>query len=253
MRTIKNILSCIGLTLLIWVIARVVPSTISVINPNLSILVLLFYLGLLYIGWLISENISKGKHPKCIKINLYIFAVLEISGTIDAVSKLFVELPMYSDLYHFDAYGVAYSDYPFIYGTVLLFGIAYIVMCFSLAKKTNAVIISNPAPSVPFPVEKNHEEKQKLCDEIVKLKSTLKELDETYESNKKILADAFTDEELEHMVENGEFPADKVSEYVETRKALAMSINMHPYIREQTDKMIVDITRQLAELECQVQ
>lgn len=249
MKFIKNAFACIGLTLLLF-LTRFFPAVLNILFPDIAVLTLFLYLGLLYIGWLIAENISKGKHPKCIKAILYIFAILEVSGVIDAVSKLFIEMPTYSDQFYYDIYGVAYSEYPVIYGTVLLFGVAYIVLCLTLAKKTKSVAPSKAIPAAQ-PIEKNHEEKQKLRDEIAKLKNTLQEMDQSYETNRKILADAYSDDQLEQMVANGEFPADKVAEYIEQRKSLAMFISMHPSTRAATVKLIGDATKKLAELECQ--
>lgn len=109
-------------------------------------------------------------------------------------------------------------------------------------------VTANPFPAVE---DKNQVKKQELRTKIEKFKKQLKESDESYEANRKILEEAFTDEELERMVANGEFPADKVEEYKDQRRSLEMLVAFMPTARKDLVRFIGDAAKELAELECE--
>lgn len=98
---------------------------------------------------------------------------------------------------------------------------------------------------------KNYDKKQELQKRIADLKKALKESDESYETNKKILSEAYSDEELEQMVARGQFPADKVKEYKDQRHNLEMMIDFMPSARKDLVRWIGDASKELAELECE--
>ena len=52
------------------------------------------------------------------------------------------------------------------------------------------------------------------------------------------------------MVANGEFPVEWVSDYIAQRNSLAMFVSYAPKTRETLVNFILDLTRQLTELEC---
>lgn len=139
MHKFKNILGNIGITLLIWTVARFVPAIIGGIFPDAVVFKLISFILFLPLGWLAAKKLSKEQHPRCIRTNLYIFAVLEISGLFTAINYLIQSLTLSTGRYSTDAYGVPYSDYAMLYGMMLIFGIVYIVMCFKLASKTLTV------------------------------------------------------------------------------------------------------------------
>lgn len=248
----KNIFGCIWITIVIWGVARFVPAFVSDLDPNSAFLKMFAFIVMLPIGWLITKAISKGKHCKCIRANLYIFAFIEARGIFTAITYLMQNLAFSTGRYTTDVNGIAYANYPMIFGNLILLEIVYIALCIYFARKTETSIKETPACSEqiqPEIIEKNHDEKQQLRDQIAKLKNELKEFDKTYTENKKILAEAFSDEVLNQMVENGEFPADHVDEYISQRKGLTIFVNSAPKIRDMHVEMISDLEKQLALLE----
>lgn len=250
MKKFKSFLGCVGITTLFWFISRFVPGIIGALLPDIAFAQLISFVCLLPIGWKIVKSLSKENHNTCIRVNLYIFAIIEVSGLFTAVTYLIQSLSLSTGRYSTDAYGVPYSEYIKIYGTVLIFQVIYIVLCFVFAKKTPKKEPEIKEP-IPVAVEKNLKKKQELRARIEKLKSQLKESDESYETNRKILEEAFTDEELERMVANGEFPADKVEEYKDQRRSLEMLVSFMPTARKDLVRFIGDATKELAELECE--
>lgn len=254
---IKNIFGSIFTAVLIWAIARFIPGVVGALFPEIAFAQMIAFIVFLPIGWKAAKSLSKGNHNTCVRVNLYIFAIIEISGLFTAVTYLMQSLSLSTGRYSTDAYGVPYSEYVRIYGTVLIFQIIYIVMCFVLAKKTptkEPKVAADPIPvadPIPIVEENNHGRKQELRAKIEKLKNQLKESDETYETNRKILEEAFTDEELDQMVANGEFPADKVEEYRDQRRSLEMLVAFMPTARKDLVRFIGDATKELAELECE--
>lgn len=249
MKKFKSFLGCVGITTIFWIISRFIPGVVGAMFPDITFAQLIAFIVLLPIGWKASKSLSKGNHNTCIRVNLYIFAIIEVTGLFTAVTYLMQSLSLSTGRYSTDAYGVPYSEYVKIYGTLLIFQIIYIILCFVLAKKTPKKQPEVATEPVPVVVDQNHEKKQEIRARIEKLKSQLKECDESYETNRKILAEAFTDEELEQMVANGEFPADKVAEYKDQREAVEMLVAFMPTARKDLVRFIGDATKELAELE----
>lgn len=136
MQKVRKIFAYIGITLFIWLISRFIPSLIRILLDGNTSSVLFAYIIALPIGWVSSRAITKGKHAQCIRVNLYIFAIIEMLGICDVLNYLLQELSFYTGRYSVDAYGIAYSDYFSIYGALLLLEISYIAVCFILAKRT---------------------------------------------------------------------------------------------------------------------
>lgn len=246
---IKNFFGCIFTAVLIWAIARFIPGVVGALLPEIAYAQMIAFIVLLPLGWLAAKSLSKEKHNTCVRVNLYIFAIIEVSGLFTAVTYLMQSLSLSTGRYSTDAYGVPYSEYIKIYGTVLIFQIIYIILCFVLAKKTPKKQPELATDPVPVVVDQNHEKKQELRAEIEKLKSQLKECDESYETNRKILEEAYTDEELEQMIANGEFTSEQVAEYKNQCQGLEMLIAFMPTARKDLVRFIGDATKELAELE----
>ena len=144
MQKAKNVFGCIGITAFIWFISRFMPSIIRIANGTNTTGVLLTYVIALPIGWVLSRAISQKKYSQCIRLNLYIFAIIEAFGVFDVLSYLLQGLSFYTGRYTTDSYGVAYSDYFSVYGALLLLEVSYIALCIFLAKKTPSVIEEIP-------------------------------------------------------------------------------------------------------------
>lgn len=256
MKKFKSFLGCIGITTIFWLVSRFIPGVVGAMLPNIAFAQLIAFIVLLPVGWKIAKFLSKDKHNTCIRVNLYIFAIIEVSGLFSAATYLMQSLSLSTGRYSTDAYGVPYSEYVKIYGMVLIFQIIYIAICFVLAKKTRKneseeTKESDVVKQAPAVEDTNQARKQELREHIEKLKKQLKESDESYETNRKILEEAFTDEELERMVANGEFPADKVEEYKDQRRGLEMLVAFMPTARKDLVRFIGDATKELTELECE--
>lgn len=249
MKKFKSFLGCIGITTIFWVVSRFIPGVVGAMLPNIAFAQLIAFIVLLPVGWKIAKLLSKGKHNTCVRVNLYIFAIIEVSGLFTAVTYLMQSLSLSTGRYSTDAYGVPYSEYIKIYGTVLIFQIIYIILCFVLAKKTPKKQPEVATDPVPVVVDQNHEKKQEIRARIEKLKKQLKESDESYETNRKILEEAYTDEELDQMIANGEFTSEQVAEYKNQRQGLEMLIAFMPTARKDLVRFIGDATKELAELE----
>lgn len=96
---------------------------------------------------------------------------------------------------------------------------------------------------------KHYEEICQLKERISKTEKGLADYEKTNRENIKNLAEAFTDKELEQMVSRGEFPADRVEEYIKQRRSVEMLVANAPALRKSTEKMLDDMRRELAELE----
>lgn len=95
---------------------------------------------------------------------------------------------------------------------------------------------------------KNYERIQELGKQISEMEAALKEHDKAFAQNKPILAEAYSDEELIKMVTAGEFPPDRIKEYVNNRESLKLFISNAPRIRESIVKMISDMEAELNRL-----
>lgn len=136
MSKLKNVLCCIGLSILLWLVSRFIPATVGVLTPDSPYTRLVLMLICLPLGWWITKAASKGMHSTCIRVNLYIFAVLEFSGLFTALTYLLQSTALSTGRYSTDAYGIPYSDYTTIFGTTFILEIVYIIVCFFLARKT---------------------------------------------------------------------------------------------------------------------
>ena len=96
---------------------------------------------------------------------------------------------------------------------------------------------------------KNHERIRELKRKIYKWEQALETADTSYAENKKILDEAFTDEELQKLVMRGEFPASRVDEYISQRNSLALYVNSAPQMRDTAIKILEDCKKELADLE----
>ena len=118
-------------------------------------------------------------------------------------------------------------------------------------KETNKEETAQLMPVMKTTGEESYEKKQMLRNDIAKMKKALHEHDQAYAQNKPIYDEAFSDEELKQMAASGEFPEDKVAEYVQQRESLAAYMRNAPYIRKTIVESIGKLTKELAELECQ--
>lgn len=145
MSKIKKIFGYVGVTALIWLLSRIVPSVIGALVPNAAILRLIAMLVMLPIGWAVAKSLSKGKFPGCIRTNLYIFMCLEGIGALEVISYIATSLMGSTGRYSYDPYGIAYSDYATYYGGILLYEIIYVILCICLVKRTESQPIApNP-------------------------------------------------------------------------------------------------------------
>lgn len=129
----KNIMSCILITALMYIVSRCVPIFILGIFPGKLLIYYASMLLFLLAGWYIAGSISKWKHPKCLRTNLYIFVAIEAIGLIQVVTQLMTNLAMNTGRYSVDMNGIAYSDYPLVYGGTILAQALYIWLCCVLA------------------------------------------------------------------------------------------------------------------------
>lgn len=134
----KKRLGCIGITLVIWAIARFVPAALCEMISGNQIIRIISFLVMLAPAWALACYLSKGQFNSCIRINLYVLAGLEGLGLAYNICFIAMNLALSTGRYNTDIYGIPYSDYPIIYGSAILFGIAYLSLCFMLAKKTTS-------------------------------------------------------------------------------------------------------------------
>ena len=136
MRNFSSVIKAIWITVVIWLIARFVPGLIGTLVPDAPYLLIVSFILMLLLGWFVARKIAKNGHCRCIKSNLYIFTAIEVIGLFSAVTYLLHGLKEMNGYYHTDIYGVHYSEYPIIYGKVIVFQLIYIALCLFLAKKT---------------------------------------------------------------------------------------------------------------------
>lgn len=245
MSSLKKTLYCTLVTAVFWLIARVTPGLLSVADPNLKLLLLAVMLPF---GWWVACSISKGRFPSCIRANLYLLVGIEGLGAFGTLFYLARNLAFRTGQYSTDMNGISYSDYPTTFGIVILYGVVYITLCYYLAAKTPTAKDENQISSnTDRPVSKRRQRKL-LKAKIAEMNSALHMHDVAYAENKKILDESFADSDLERMVASGEFPADKVSEYISQRDSLAFFIASAPQIRKMHTGMIHDLEAQLDEL-----
>lgn len=132
---IANFFLCVWITIVMWTICRFASSLISILIPNSFVLQLVIPLIMLFLGWLAANRISKGHHPNCIKVNLFIFMLLEIPG-LNEVMKMLRDLTFSTGRFTTDVYGVPYSQYPIRILIFLAYLGAYVGLCLFLNKKS---------------------------------------------------------------------------------------------------------------------
>lgn len=115
--------------------------------------------------------------------------------------------------------------------------------CVQLASDNNSEL--HAATSSDTNIRERVEEVQ---NRIAKLENNLKEHDQSYTKSRLILDQAYSDEELIKMVTAGEFPPDRIKEYVDNRDNLKSFIDNAPWIRESIVKMIADSKAELNQL-----
>lgn len=228
--------------------ARVLPEYIQAIYPGaVGINLLLLYI-LLLAGWFAARAISGDRYNGCIRVNLYLICAIEVFNLSMTVLPMIRNISTKTGIYSTDPNGIAYSDYPFILIATIVSEAAYLAICVYLAKKTGSNEEKQEAKKEET-VEKRHDEKQKLRERIEREKRTLKECDDSYLQNKKILSEAYTDEQLQEMVEHGEFTDDAINEYKRNRENLILILGKYQTMRQTMVKNIGELSRQLAELE----
>lgn len=228
--------------------ARVLPAYIQSIYPGAAGINLLLLYILLLVGWFAARAISGDRYNGCIRVNLYLIFAIEVFNLSMTVLPMIRNISTKTGIYSTDPNGIAYSDYPFILIATIISEAAYLAICVYLVKKTGSNKEKKAAKKSET-VEKRHDEKQKLRERIEREKRTLKECDDSYLQNKKILSEAYTDEQLQEMVGNGEFTDDAINEYKRNRENLILILGNYQTMRQTMVKNIGELSMQLAELE----
>ena len=96
------------------------------------------------------------------------------------------------------------------------------------------------------------ERKRSIMAKISRLQRIIDDADTSYRENKKILSESFSDYELDIMVHNGEFPADRVEDYKDQRKSLEMIISFMPKARDDMVKNIERLKQELKTIESSI-
>lgn len=96
---------------------------------------------------------------------------------------------------------------------------------------------------------KNYEKIRELRKLIATMEEKLKDMRKTIKENETILAEAFSDDELRSMVAKGEFPADKVKEYIQERKTLEYVILSAPMGEKLALEQIQGLKDEIQQLE----
>ena len=135
---VKKAFFCVSITVTLWVISRFIPGLAGALFPNNALLKGIALIVLLPIGWVAACAISKNRYSFCIRLNLYLFALIELVGIAGTVFYLYQNLAYFDGRYTSDLWGIAYADYPVIFGGLLLVEVAYVVLCFYLAKRCSA-------------------------------------------------------------------------------------------------------------------
>ena len=132
----KNVMSCILITALMYIVSRCVPIFILDIFPGKLLIYCASMLLFLLAGWYIAGSISKWKHPKCIKANLILYCVIEGVSLIRIVPDLLFYFSCYSGGSYVDINGIAYSDYLLLYGGAAIVELLYLWLCWVLNGET---------------------------------------------------------------------------------------------------------------------
>lgn len=132
----KKIFMCVLITLVIWIIARLIPGIVEVLLPEIFVLKLFAMIVMLPVGWFAAKAVSHGKFDKCIRVNLYVFIFIEASGMISLLTYLLRDISILTERYTYGPNGIEYTDYPSLFAISILFEVAYIAFCVYLANKT---------------------------------------------------------------------------------------------------------------------
>ena len=243
----------IGITLTMWIIARLIPSFLNTfINDQLINFII--YIVMLPLGWCIAKLLSRNKQAKCLKANLLLFIVIESVGLLSTITGMLQQLAFSTGRYTTDWRGVAYSEYPIIIILLLVFEIVYISICVYLYKKsTNKIdeVIDTQLKSQSISAENIENQKDILKEEMSKIRKDIQLCDESFNENSKILAESFSDDQLYIMIKNGEFPKKYADEYMNERKRLQNIISFLPSARQSMIDRLAELSKQLIELEFQ--
>lgn len=136
---VKKVYFCTLITVILWVISRFIPALIYAVFPEQIPVFAVSLIALLPVGWVAACAISKNRYSFCIRLNLYLFALIELVGISVTVFYLYQNLAHFDRRYTSDLWGIAYADYPVIFGGLLLAEVTYVILCFYLAKKSSAV------------------------------------------------------------------------------------------------------------------
>lgn len=95
----------------------------------------------------------------------------------------------------------------------------------------------------------NYKKIRKLRKDISEMEALLQQSDLTDKENERILAEAWSDEELSNLVARGRFPSDQVEVYKQQRESLEVWVRGAPQLRDINVNAIAEMKRQLTELE----
>lgn len=136
MKKFASVMKAIWITVVIWMISLFVPGFISAFAPNDPDILDAVLIIMLPLAWAVARKIAKNKHSTCIKSNFCIFATIKGIEMIFTAAQLVYGIRQIGGRYYSDIYGVPYSDYPNVYGKVIIYQAIYIALCLFLIKKT---------------------------------------------------------------------------------------------------------------------
>lgn len=233
----KKFLVCAGATLAFWGLFFFGPAIIMLLNnvgyyvsgggygPDSFMYKVLYFFSqptacLIAVG--AAEAIGNGEHKACTIVNSVLGALLCFVFAMVSTDKTQLAIMIIS---------------------------AVALSVVAVMRTTKKIKKEELTPVVSGPEEKNHAEKQRIRNEIAELKAELKEQDEAYERNRKILAEAVSDEEVEKMIASGRVTEEKAAEYLENKKILAALVEHHPETRMQFLQFIDNLEMKLSALE----
>lgn len=123
-------------TLLLWILCK---GTLFAANVWLGLPELpAFVASLLFLvaGWFITGSVVRWKSPGCMIVNLYLFVSMESIVMAIVAWVVMQNMEFYTGGFYCDPYGVPYSQYPIVYGGIILKGAIYIAVCYILARAT---------------------------------------------------------------------------------------------------------------------
>lgn len=123
-------------TVLMWFLCK---GTLLIANTCLGLPeVPAFVASLLFltVGWFITGSVVRWKSPGCMIVNLYLFVSMEAIVMVIVAWIVMQNMEFYTGSFYCDPYGVPYSQYPIVYGGIILKGAIYIAACYILARGT---------------------------------------------------------------------------------------------------------------------